>query len=260
MDKKSFVMYDNWATLLANLPTEQAGDLIKAICSRKIGKEYETEDPVVLAMIAMILPQMEEDELKYQEKCDRLRENRRAQETNQDRKKTNQSRNETNQDRKKTNQSHFSGDTDNDTDNDTVTDTENDTENDTAPTEKGVSKAENSPKGGKNTKGECKRAHGEQGKVRLTDTEYKKLVDRFGEEGAEKRIEALDLYIASKNSRYSSHYATILNWERRDQKDAAEKSRVKNYAQAQEDAWFEQIRDWADGDGTAGTVSSGAFT
>lgn len=242
MDKKSFVMYDNWATLLANLPTEQAGDLIKAICSRKIGKEYETEDPVVLAMIAMILPQMEEDELKYQEKCDRLRENRRAQETNQD--------------RKKTNQSHFSGDTDNDT----VTDTENDTENDTAPTEKGVSKAENSPKGGKNTKGECKRAHGEQGKVRLTDTEYKKLVDRFGEEGAEKRIEALDLYIASKNSRYSSHYATILNWERRDQKDAAEKSRVKNYAQAQEDAWFEQIRDWADGDGTAGTVSSGAFT
>lgn len=64
-DKKSFVMYENWAIMLANLPKEQAGELIKAICSMQIGQEYEIKDPVVQAIYLSILPKMQEDAEAY---------------------------------------------------------------------------------------------------------------------------------------------------------------------------------------------------
>ena len=54
------------------------------------------------------------------------------------------------------------------------------------------------------------------GNVYLTDKEYEKLVEQFGDDGTKDRIEALSLYIASKGAerKYKSHSATILNWER----------------------------------------------
>jgi len=55
--------------------------------------------------------------------------------------------------------------------------------------------------------------------VKLTKEEYDKLKEQFGEAGAKDRIENLSLYIASKGDKYKNHYATILNWERRDRKD-----------------------------------------
>ena len=55
--------------------------------------------------------------------------------------------------------------------------------------------------------------------VRLTKDEYSKLVDKFGQKGADDRIENLSLYVQSKGDKYRSHYATILNWDRKDQKD-----------------------------------------
>ena len=57
-----------------------------------------------------------------------------------------------------------------------------------------------------------KREYGEFKNVLLTDDEYKKL------EGINAlfQIENLSRYIASTGKRYKSHYATILNWDRRD--------------------------------------------
>ena len=52
--------------------------------------------------------------------------------------------------------------------------------------------------------------------VRLSKEEYKKLCDKFGKSGADERIENLSLYIQSKGDKYRSHYATILNWDRRE--------------------------------------------
>jgi len=54
--------------------------------------------------------------------------------------------------------------------------------------------------------------------VFLTEAEHAKLVDTFTESGAKERIEKLSLYIQSKGKQneYKDHYATILNWERRD--------------------------------------------
>ena len=52
--------------------------------------------------------------------------------------------------------------------------------------------------------------------VDLTKDEHDKLVEKYGQDGADERMENLSLYIQSKGDKYRSHYATILNWERRD--------------------------------------------
>ena len=53
--------------------------------------------------------------------------------------------------------------------------------------------------------------------VRLTDEEYQKLQEKFSD--YQKRIDNLSSYIASKGDKYKSHYATILNWSRKDDKE-----------------------------------------
>jgi len=64
--------------------------------------------------------------------------------------------------------------------------------------------------------------YGEFNNVLLTEGDYKKLIDRFGEDGARERVEHLSEAISSKGYKYKSHYATILCWERRDQKAKAQ--------------------------------------
>ena len=62
-----------------------------------------------------------------------------------------------------------------------------------------------------------KRKYGTFENVLLTDDEYEKLKDRFND--YEEKIERLSSYIASKGAKYKSHYATILNWARQDDKE-----------------------------------------
>jgi hypothetical protein len=63
---------------------------------------------------------------------------------------------------------------------------------------------------------------GEFKNVKLSEEEYKKLVERLGKSVADDLVEELAGYIASTNKRYASHYATLLNWARR-------KTNEKNY-------------------------------
>lgn len=51
--------------------------------------------------------------------------------------------------------------------------------------------------------------------VKISKTEYNKLVGYFGIDGVKKRIENLYLYVGSKGKKYKSHYLTILSWERK---------------------------------------------
>jgi len=60
--------------------------------------------------------------------------------------------------------------------------------------------------------------YGEFLNVLLTSEEHSKLVEKFGEAGANKRIENLSGAVESKGYRYKNHYATILTWERMDEK------------------------------------------
>lgn len=61
-----------------------------------------------------------------------------------------------------------------------------------------------------------KKTYGEFGNVRLTEAERQRLDERLGEHNAAEYIERLGEYLKSKGKRYSSHYATILAWHRRD--------------------------------------------
>lgn len=60
--------------------------------------------------------------------------------------------------------------------------------------------------------------------VFLTDIEYNKLTDKFGEVIANDKIEELSLYIKSqgKEKKYKDHYATILTWDRKNKKKSPE--------------------------------------
>ena len=57
-----------------------------------------------------------------------------------------------------------------------------------------------------------KRGYGEGGLCKLTDAEYAKLIERFGEAGTKKRLDKLASYVGSKGKSYKSHYMTILSW------------------------------------------------
>lgn len=57
--------------------------------------------------------------------------------------------------------------------------------------------------------------YGEFKNVLLSEEEYKKLIERFGENNTKLLIEELSGYMASTKKKYSSHYATLLNWARR---------------------------------------------
>ena len=65
--------------------------------------------------------------------------------------------------------------------------------------------------------------YGEFLNVRLKDTEYKKLTDKYGETIRDEYIEKLSGYMKSKNKKYTDHYATITNWLRRDNVPEASK-------------------------------------
>lgn len=65
-----------------------------------------------------------------------------------------------------------------------------------------------------------KKAYGQFENVYLTDDEYQKLKERFKD--YDDKIENLSGYLASKGDKYKSHYATILNWARKDDKGLPE--------------------------------------
>ena len=64
-------------------------------------------------------------------------------------------------------------------------------------------------------KQQLKKQYGQFHNVLLTDNELAKLKEKFNSSFQEK-IERLSEYIESKGKRYSSHYATLLTWDRRD--------------------------------------------
>lgn len=70
-------------------------------------------------------------------------------------------------------------------------------------------------KNDKNDKKILKYIYGEFKNVKLSKEEHEKLVAEFGESGTKDKIESLSQYVASKGKKYSSHYATILSWERK---------------------------------------------
>lgn len=69
----------------------------------------------------------------------------------------------------------------------------------------------------KNVSNNIKKAYGENFKnVLLTDDEHRKLFEKF--DNAADWIERLDIALHQKDYKYKSHYATILAWSRKDER------------------------------------------
>lgn len=75
-----------------------------------------------------------------------------------------------------------------------------------------------------------KHIYGEFSNVKLSEDEYKKLIERFGEKDTKDKIENLSLYLSSKGDKYKSHYATILSWAKKDKKSNSQDRSVEEKA------------------------------
>lgn len=78
-------------------------------------------------------------------------------------------------------------------------------------------------KGEKRAPEERQKKRGEYGNVLLSDVEIQKLKENGVD--VDRLIERLDLYIGQSGKRYKSHYMTILNWDKRDEEQAAPKAK-----------------------------------
>lgn len=85
-----------------------------------------------------------------------------------------------------------------------------------------------------------KNRYGSQKNVLLSQIEYAKLCEKLND--ADEKIEAASLYFASKGnaSKYKSHYATILNWDRM----AKERDAEKQTFQKPQETSFGDIRNY----------------
>lgn len=72
-EKKAFIMYMDWARIIANIPEEQAGEIIKAVCCKELGIDYEISDPVAAGIFISIAHKLDDDDRSYKEKCDKNR-------------------------------------------------------------------------------------------------------------------------------------------------------------------------------------------
>ena len=90
--------------------------------------------------------------------------------------------------------------------------------------------------------GPAKNSYGEFGNVKMTTAEFEKLVQAEGADRANALIEELSSYLASSGKRYKSHYATLINWGRR--KDKESKGAPKSFKQQDLDRQAQQVRDY----------------
>lgn len=88
-----------------------------------------------------------------------------------------------------------------------------------------AAKMESRPSADTKTTEPTKNTYGEFGNVKMTTAEFEKLVQAVGAERANALIEELSSYLASSGKRYKSHYATLLNWGRRKDKEETPKQK-----------------------------------
>jgi hypothetical protein len=240
-EKNSFVVYSQWATIIANLPDEQAAILSKAICCKHLGIEYEITDPTIKAVFISIEQKLDADNENYRKTCEaRAKSGRKGGSASATEKaeKADSAEDSGNgdmdgevskskQNEAKASKSSFcfaneakaSKSKQNGGDNEYEYEYENENENEspTGTKEKSVARDartpahENAaaPSRGKEPK-EPKHKHGEYGHVRLTDSEFVRLKAKHGEAETEAAIRAVDEYVETSGKKPYKNYALAL--------------------------------------------------
>lgn len=120
-------------------------------------------------------------------------------------------------------------------------DTSIDTSRDTSIDASTLNKRNKTKQNKKEIDKEKKTAYGEFGKAMLTEKEHTTLVSRMGENTAAQYIDRLDGWLAEGNCK-KNHYATILNWWRRDGEPQDEEKAVIHYGEEPKPRSVEELR------------------
>lgn len=206
MKRSSFIFHKEWEEPLSMLDSADQGRVMMAMIRYDNGETVDLSDSPTAAMaFAFIRTRMDEDREKWEETCEKRSEaGRKAAEARwdaNDAKRIKRNVDDANVCERINRNAKNASDADTDTD----TDTDNDI------------KEKESPKGDSKKKAPApkKNQYGVFKNVLLTDDEYHKLREKYVDFAD--RIERLSGYIESTGKRYKSHYATILNWARRDE-------------------------------------------
>lgn len=69
-----------------------------------------------------------------------------------------------------------------------------------------------------------KKGYGEFKNVKLTDIEYQKLIDGYGEQLVLSTIETMSSWLKAKGKTYKDYYAALLNWLKKEKKEQPKKT------------------------------------
>ena len=192
--KKSFVVYMDWEEALSFFSDAEVGEIFRALFQyTKNGVVPEFSHHSLNAVFSFMRSALDRDLIAYEKRCQKNRENgakggrpKKPIETEENPQKPNGF-----------SEKPKKPDNDNDNDNDNENESDNDILSDSP-----------SPK----SKKPVKHKHGEFQKVLLTDKEYQKLIDEYGEIATAKAITFLDEYIEEKGYKSKSHYLAIKRW------------------------------------------------
>lgn len=234
-EKNSFVVYSQWATIIANLPDEQAAILSKAICCKHLGIEYEITDPTIKAVFISIEQKLDADNENYKKTCEaRAKSGRKGgsasaaekvdgaeerDDSNSDKEVSKSKQNEAKASKSSfclANEAKASKSKQNGGDNEYEYEYENENENEspTGTKEKSVARDARTPahetaEEPARSK-EPKHKYGEYGHVRLTDAEFVRLKTKHGEAETEAAIRAVDEYVETSGKKPYKNYALAL--------------------------------------------------
>ena len=236
-EKNSFVVYSQWATIIANLPDEQAAILSKAICCKHLGIEYEITDPTIKAVFISIEQKLDADNENYKKTCEaRAKSGRKGGsasaaekvestegrgDSTSDEESSKSKQNEAKASKSSfclANEAKASKSKQNGGDNEYEYEYENENENEnespTGTKEKSVARDARTPahetaEEPARSK-EPKHKHGEYGHVRLTDAEFVRLKTKHGEAETEAAIRAVDEYVETSGKKPYKNYALAL--------------------------------------------------
>lgn len=236
-EKNSFVVYSQWATIIANLPDEQAAILSKAICCKHLGIEYEITDPTIKAVFISIEQKLDADNENYKKTCEARAKSGRKGGSASAAEKAESAEDSGNGDmdgetsKSKQNEAKASKSSfclaneakaskskqnggDNEYEYEYENENESENESPTGTKEKSVARDARTPahetaEEPARSK-EPKHKHGEYGHVRLTDSEFVRLKTKHGEAETEAAIRAVDEYVETSGKKPYKNYALAL--------------------------------------------------
>ena len=214
MNKKSFVLYNDYYKHIIKLSDEDAGQLFKAILASANNEEIPELSPIADITFSFISEQLIRDTSKWENICKKRSEAGKK----GGRPKTEKAN------QKQTKAKKADNDTVNV--NDTVTD--NDTVNDIPDRCEKLSGEEKQSSA--DAEPEQKKSYGSYGNIVLSESEYRKLCQTYGNNNVNECIERMDSWIQAKGkSPYKDFPAAVRQWLEKDGKAPRSSSDIEKY-------------------------------